>query len=146
MQLPSDLGWMDAAFLGALSAFLLAWVQYWKKSLPESERFIRIFSALSSVGLSYLLSQVMKTASPMSILAVVLYGLAAAIFSDFAYQFLSASASKAFTLPSQSQLNEVVKKNGPSMPYIMAEKELEIVKKKAAIRSMNKELEDLEKK
>jgi len=151
MQLPPELGWMDLAFLTTLSVFLLAWVQYWKKSLPDNEMVVKIFSALSSVGISYLLSQVMKLDHPMTILAVILYGFAAAIFSDTGYQFLSSSKSKAFTLPSQAQQKGLVSHiGGPGDNEIITkkerEKEIEISKRKTKLLALHKELDELEKK
>lgn len=138
MTLPTELGWMDAAFLATLSAFLLAWIQYWKKSLPETEWIIRVFGMFSSLFFCFLLNDVARTPDKtLSPLAVILYGVAAAVFSDFGYQFLSSSKSGAFTLPSQAQL-----KGGETA---MAEKEKKIVAKKEEILKQFQELEKMEK-
>lgn len=102
MQLPPELGWMDVAFLGTVTFFLMAWVQYWKESLPDNNLIVRLFSLASAVGFSYVLCPVMD--KPMSIMAIVLYAIAAAIFGNFGYQLLSGSKSKPFSIPSQSQL------------------------------------------
>lgn len=136
MTLPPELGWMDAAFLATLSIFLLAWVQYWKKSLPETEWVVRAFSFLSALGFSYLLNSVMRAPDEqLSLLAIILYGVAAAIFSDFGYQFFSSSRSSAFTLPSQTQL-----KNGVNP---VAEKEKKVMAKQQEILKQFEELNKL---
>lgn len=132
MPLPAGLSWVDAAFLATLSAVVLAWVQYFKRVLPENELVIRLFSLVSSMGWSYGLSQLaylMKPATenaiPMPFIAVIVYGILAVIFGDFGYQFLSASKSEKFSLPSQTQLKE----NG-TPKHIGSPSEIDIVAKK----------------
>jgi hypothetical protein len=145
MPVPEELSWMDAAFLGSLTFLLLGWIQMWKEALPENKLVVRTFGFLSAVGLSYLLSLVMKTTAVVGFASPVVYAVAAFISSNLAYTFLSSSKSEKFSLPSQSQLRDVKHIGGPTEEELLAKKELEISKKKEEILAMFKEMEALEK-
>ena len=101
MTLPA---WVDPAKLALISATTLMLIQYVKASIPE--KLIPVASLVVALGLAVLL----QFAEVNVYAQLGFYALFATAGADFTYQFLSNSASKAFSLPSKSDMVDGGKK------------------------------------
>jgi len=99
MELPT---WLDVPKIAGLTVLVLAFVQYFKTSIPE--KYIRYFAIVVGIILGILCE--LYIGAKVIWVKAILNGAIAAILADTTYGFLSKAAGGSFVLPSKSDLEK----------------------------------------